>query len=63
MALLYENDYDVIALGKIKDIFADKYITTALKTKDNTDGLLKLVDFARSDFTGMLFLNLNFHVQ
>ena len=59
MALLYENDYDVIALGKIKDIFADKYITTALKTKDNTDGLLKLVDFARSDFTGLLFLNLN----
>lgn len=59
MELLYENGYDVIALGKIKDIFANKNITTALKTNDNIDGLLKLVDFQRSDFNGLLFLNLN----
>lgn len=59
MELLYENGYDVIALGKIKDIFANKNITTSLKTKDNIDGLLKLMDFQRSNFKGLLFLNLN----
>lgn len=59
MELLYENNLDVIALGKIRDIFAGKNITTELKTKDNIDGLLKLVDFQRSDFKGLLFLNLN----
>ena len=59
MSLLYENGLDVIALGKIRDIFADTNITTAIKTKNNIDGIVKLVDFARSDFNGLLFLNLN----
>lgn len=59
MTLLYENAYDVIALGKIKDIFADTYITTGVKTTNNVDGMLKLTDFARSDFNGLCFLNLN----
>ncbi len=59
MTLLYENGLDVIALGKIKDIFADTNITTAIKTKNNIDGIVKLVDFSRTDFNGLLFLNLN----
>lgn len=59
MDLLYNNGLDVIALGKIKDIFANKSITTGIKTTDNIDGLMKLVDFSRKDFNGLLFLNLN----
>ncbi len=59
MELLYENGLDVIALGKIKDIFADKNMTSALKTKNNLDGLIKLTDVAKSDFRGLCFLNLN----
>ncbi len=57
--LLYSNGYDVIALGKIKDIFANKSITNGLKTANNVDGLMKLIDFTRFDFTGLCFLNLN----
>ena len=59
MTMLYDKGYDVLALGKIKDIFADTGITHGLKTKNNIDGLIKLSDFARSDFNGLLFLNLN----
>lgn len=59
MTSLYDKGYDVIALGKIKDIFADTGITNGIKTKNNMDGILKLNDFARSDFNGLLFLNLN----
>jgi len=59
MDLIYEKGYDVISLGKIKDIFADKSITTGIKTTNNIDGLMKLIDFTRGDFNGMCFLNLN----
>ena len=59
MTMLCDKGYDVIALGKIKDIFADKGISVGLKTKNNIDGIIKLNDFARSDFNGLLFLNLN----
>ncbi len=59
MDLLYENGLDVIALGKIKDIFANKSITTGIKTTNNIDGMMKLVDFTRGDFNGLCFLNLN----
>ncbi len=59
MTYLYDKGLDVIALGKIKDIFADTGITNGIKTKNNMDGILKLNDFARSDFNGLLFLNLN----
>lgn len=59
MTMLCDKGYDVIALGKIKDIFADTGISVGLKTKNNIDGIIKLNDFARSDFNGLLFLNLN----
>ncbi len=59
MDLMYDNGLDVIAIGKIKDIFANKSITTGVKTTDNIDGLMKLIDFTRTDFNGFLFLNLN----
>ena len=59
MDLMYDKGLDVIAIGKIKDIFANKSITTGVKTTDNIDGLMKLIDFTRTDFNGFLFLNLN----
>ena len=48
-----------MALGKIGDIFANKSITTSIKTSNNIDGLMKLIDVAKSDFKGLCFLNLN----
>ena len=57
--LLYNNRIEVLALGKIGDIFANKSITTSIKTTNNIDGLMKLIDVAKSDFKGLYFLNLN----
>ncbi len=57
--LLYNKGLDVIALGKIGDIFAGKSISTIIKTTNNIDGLMKLVDFTRGEFNGLCFLNLN----
>lgn len=49
---------DVIAIGKISDIFNGAGVTEAIRTKDNTDGMDKLAEVVRRDFEGMSFLNL-----
>lgn len=49
---------DVISIGKIADIFAGRGITEALRTKNNADGMNKLIDCAKKDFNGLCFLNL-----
>ncbi|WP_077299594.1 phosphopentomutase [Virgibacillus pantothenticus] len=55
---LQENNYDVIALGKISDIYDGEGVTKAIRTKDNDDGMTKLVESMKEDFTGISFLNL-----
>lgn len=57
--LLDRNGIATIAVGKISDIFNNKSIATKIKTKDNIDGMVKLIDFAKGDFKGLLFANLN----
>lgn len=49
---------DVIAIGKISDIFNGAGVTESLRTKDNTDGMDKLAEVVRRDFNGLSFLNL-----
>ncbi|CDQ39743.1 phosphopentomutase [Virgibacillus sp. CM-4] len=55
---LQENDFDVIALGKISDIYDGEGVTEAIRTKDNDDGMTKLVESMKKDFNGISFLNL-----
>jgi len=55
---LSEAGYDVIALGKINDIFDGYGITEFSKTKSNDDGMRQLTEVAKKDFTGLCFLNL-----
>ncbi|KNE20989.1 phosphopentomutase [Virgibacillus pantothenticus] len=55
---LQENNYDVIALGKICDIYDGEGVTKAIRTKDNDDGMTKLVESMKENFTGISFLNL-----
>ena len=55
---LSEAGYDVIALGKINDIFDGYGITEFSKTKSNDDGMNQLIEVAKKDFTGLCFLNL-----
>ena len=55
---LKDNGKDVIAVGKINDIFNGQGITEFVRTKDNMDGVDKLLDVMKKDFTGLSFTNL-----
>ena len=57
--ILKNNNFDVISIGKISDIFNNCGITKATKTKDNTDGIEKIKETEKVDFTGLCFANLN----
>lgn len=55
---LSEKGYDVIALGKINDIFDGYGITRYSKTVSNADGMDQITKVAKEDFNGLCFLNL-----
>ncbi|MCU9595442.1 phosphopentomutase [Caldibacillus thermolactis] len=55
---LKDHHYDVIALGKISDIYAGEGVTKAIRTKSNMDGMDKLLDSLDMEFNGLSFLNL-----
>lgn len=55
---LKDHDFDVIAIGKINDIYDGEGITQSIRTVSNMDGIDKLVDILHKDFTGLSFLNL-----
>lgn len=55
---LKDQGYDVIALGKISDIYDGEGITKAIRTKSNQDGMDKLVETLDESFNGISFLNL-----
>lgn len=49
---------DMLAVGKIHDIFAGRGMTEFVYTKGNTDGLNKTMDYVSRDFHGLCFINL-----
>lgn len=49
---------DVIAVGKINDIFAGSGVTRAVKTSGNTEGIRATLDLLDEDFSGLAFINL-----
>src|SRR5699024_5175482 len=55
---LKDAGYYVIALGIISDIYDGEGVTEAIRTVDNEDGMTKLVESMKEDFTGISFLNL-----
>ncbi|GMB00530.1 phosphopentomutase [Pelosinus sp. IPA-1] len=55
---LKDADYDVIALGKISDIYAGEGVTKSIHTISNMDGIDKLLTVFDEKFTGLSFLNL-----
>lgn len=55
---LQDNGNDIIAVGKINDIFTGSGITDAVRTKNNMDGVDKLLDIMDQDFNGLSFTNL-----
>ena len=57
--LLKDNKYEVIAVGKINDIFSGSGITKAIKTISNSDGMNKTMNIIKNDkFNGICFVNL-----
>lgn len=55
---LKENGYDVISVGKIKDIFDGEGITEAYKSKSSVHGMEQTLEIADKDFNGLCFVNL-----
>lgn len=55
---LKENGKDVIAIGKINDIFNGADVTDSIRTKSNMDGVDQLLTVMEQEFTGISFLNL-----
>ena len=49
---------EVIAVGKIHDIFAGRGMTEYVYNKSNADGMAHTLDYARKDFRGLCFVNL-----
>jgi len=49
---------DVIAVGKIKDIFAGKGITESVYTSGNAEGIERTLEYLDKDFEGLCFVNL-----
>ena len=58
MDLIKNAGLDVIAVGKISDIFAGCGVTEKITTTGNTDGLAKTAELLKRDFTGFCFVNL-----
>ncbi|WOV86017.1 phosphopentomutase [Sporosarcina oncorhynchi] len=50
--------FDVLAVGKIADIFNGEGVTESVRTVSNMDGVDKLLEVMKSDFHGMSFTNL-----
>ncbi|MBQ8039465.1 MAG: phosphopentomutase [Lachnospiraceae bacterium] len=56
--VLKEQGKAVIAVGKIKDIFAGCGITEFVYTKGNEEGIEKTLEYMDKDFEGLCFINL-----
>lgn len=49
---------DVLAVGKIIDIFAGSGITDMVRTTSNDDGVQRTLEYGKQDFNGLCFTNL-----
>ncbi len=56
--LLKADGYDVIAVGKISDIYANRGVTEAILTHSNREGMDAMLALAERDFSGLCFTNL-----
>jgi phosphopentomutase len=58
MNRLQEAGLDVIAIGKIRDIYSGEGVTEAVPTKNNEDGINRTIERLAQPFRGLLFTNL-----
>ena len=55
---LKDKDFDVISVGKIKDIFDGEGITQSYKSKSSVHGMEQTLEIMDKDFNGLCFVNL-----
>lgn len=53
-----ESGLDVIAVGKIEDIFNGQGITEAIHTTDNMNGVDETINYIKKENSGLIFTNL-----
>ncbi len=58
MDRMKKSGFDVLATGKIDDLFANRGITQSNHTTNNQDSLQATIEFLDQDFNGLLFANL-----
>ncbi|MGB2770246.1 MAG: phosphopentomutase, partial [Candidatus Zixiibacteriota bacterium] len=56
--ILKANHLPVIGLGKIEDLFAGKGLTFSIHSKNNSDGMDKLIEAVEKFKEGLIFINL-----
>lgn len=56
--VISESEKDVIAIGKITDLFSGRGITKSIKTSGNVDGIEKTITEIKQDSEGLIFTNL-----
>ena len=56
--ILKKNGIPVIGMGKIEDLFAGYGLTESIHTKNNSDGMDKLIGAMKKFEKGLLFINL-----
>lgn len=56
--VIKENNKDVIAIGKIGDLFSQRGITKEIHTKGNEDGIEKTIEEIEKETEGLIFTNL-----
>lgn len=53
-----EDNLNVMAVGKIEDIFNGKGVTEAVHIKNNSEGVDRTIDYMKEDKEGLIFTNL-----
>lgn len=56
---LVENNYNVIGIGKINDIFDGQGINKMIRANNNTEAINKFTDIIDKNFTGLCMVNLS----
>lgn len=56
--VIKENNKEVIAVGKIEDLFAGRGITKAIHTSGNADGIEQTINCIKENTEGLIFTNL-----
>lgn len=56
--IVKENNKEIIAIGKIEDLFAGRGITKAIHTSGNADGIEQTINCIKENTEGLIFTNL-----